>query len=42
MPYSYKCLRDVIFAVLRVNCYPRKIKSSKFFKAITMYFEHKG
>ena len=35
LPYMYKFSRDVIYAVLRVTCYPEA-------KTIIMHMEHKS
>ena len=40
--YTYKFLRDIIFAVFAGNLSSTKIKSLNFFKIITMHMELKG
>ena len=42
IPYAYKFLRDVIFYVFMGNLSSIKIKSSNFFKTITMHVKLKG
>ena len=42
IPYTHKFSRDVIFTVFAGNLSSTKIKSSNFFKTITMHIELKG
>ena len=41
IPYTYKFLRDVNFAVFAVNLSSTKFKSSKFHKTIVIHWKHK-
>ena len=41
IPYIYKFLRDVNFAVFADNLSSTKFKSSKFYKTVVIHLKHK-